>query len=171
MKNDPIADANPKSIFLLPVFYALHMVEEFSLGFVEWADRYFGNFDWTQNLIGNAIFFVCLYLACHAYYKNSVKYLVFGMSGAMWVLSNAFIHISSVILGGEYSPGVVTATLLYIPGGLYLLIRWGKAGVLNAKNLGLSFAVGAMLFMIIPTFFRAILLDSQFAKIFHLASL
>ena len=40
-------------IFLICLFYGLHMVEEFCFGFVPWADRYFGRFDWKQNLIGN----------------------------------------------------------------------------------------------------------------------
>lgn len=163
-------DENPKVIFLLPVFYVLHMVEEFSFGFVEWGDRYFGAFDWTQNLIGNAIFFICLCMACYAYFKNSVKYLWLGMAGAMWVLSNAFIHISCVILGGEYSPGVVTAVLFYVPGGVWFLKRWANKGVLNCRNVCLSFVVGAMLFMLVPTFVRATLFHAKLAKIFHLVS-
>lgn len=170
MNYDRVGDAHPKTIFLLLAFYAIHMVEEFSFGFVGWADRYFGGFDWTQNIIGNTIFFACLLMACYAYYKNPVKYLWLGIAGVMWILSNAFIHISSVILGGEYSPGVVTATVIYVPGGLYFLIMWTRNGVLNLKNVSLSFAVGAMLFMIIPTYVRSILYHAQFAKIFHLVS-
>ena len=146
------------------------MFEEFFFGFVPWADRYFGSFDWTQNIIGNAIFFTLLIVACCAYYINSNKYLWLGMAGAMWVLSNAFIHLSSYILGGEYSPSVVTATLLYLPGGIYLLVRWAKLRLLNIKNLGLSFAVGAMAFMIIPTYARAIVLHAKLAQLFHLVS-
>ena len=68
-----------------------------------------------------AIFFVCLVCVCYLYYKNSTKHLWVGMSCAMWILSNAFLHISATILSAEYSPGVVTATVIYIPGGLYFL--------------------------------------------------
>jgi hypothetical protein len=168
MKDENIVDKKPAVIFISCLIYALHMVEEFTLGFVEWANRYFGNFDWTQNIIGNFIFFVCLVFACYVYYKNPTRYLWVGMSAAMWVLANSFIHISSTILGGEYSPGVITATVLYIPGGLYFLIKWAKKGLLTWKNLALSFVVGGLIFMLIPTFVRAILLDAQFAKIFHL---
>ncbi len=146
------------------------MVEEFTQGFVEWANRYFGSFDWTQNLIGNSIFFVCLTFGCYLYYKDSTKYLWLGMSAAMWVLANSFIHISSTILGGEYSPGLVTAIVLYIPGGLYFLAKWGRKGLLTWKNLILSFVVGGGVFMLIPTFIRSVLLRAQFAKIFHLIS-
>lgn len=168
MQHGPVIDKHPKAIFLLLVFYAVHMAEEFTCGFVPWADRYFGDFDWTQNLIGNALFFACLYLACRAYAKNPAKYLWLGMTGVMWILSNAFLHISATILGGEYSPGVVTATAVYVPGGIYFLTRWARNGVLNAKNISLSFLVGAMAFMLVPTFVRAILLHAQLAKIFHL---
>ncbi len=167
MKDKQIADEKPGAIFIFCLLYAFHMVEEFTLGFVEWGDRYFGNFDWTQNLIGNAIFFVCLAFACYLYYKNPTKYLWVGMSAAMWVLANSFIHISATILGGEYSPGVVTATVLYIPGGLYFLVKWAGKGLLTWKNAILSFAVGGMAFMLVPTFARAVLLNAELAKIFH----
>ena len=168
MKEPATFDENPSAIFVFCLVYALHMVEEFTLGFVEWGDRYFGNFDWTQNLIGNAGFFVFLSLACFLYYKNPSKYLWAGMSAPMWVLSNAFIHISATILGAEYSPGVVTATVLYIPGGVYFLVKWGRKGLLTWKNGILSFAVGGMIFILLPTFIRAVHFHAQLAKLFHL---
>ena len=121
-------------------------------------------------LIGNFIFFVVLAFGCYIYFKNPRKYLWAGMSGSMWVLSNSFTHISANLLGKEYSPGVVTATILYIPSGLYFITQWGKKGVLTWKNLTLSFVVGAMIFMLIPTFVRATILRAKLAKIFHLVS-
>lgn len=170
MKKEPFIDEKPGRIFILCLIYGLHMVEEFTFGFVEWADRYLGKFDWTQNLIGNFMFFVILTFGCYLYYKNPKKYLWAGMAGSMWVLSNSFIHISATLLGNEYSPGLVTATVFYLPSGLYFIIQWGKKGMLNWKNLTLSFVVGAMIFMLIPTFVRAILLHAELAKIFHLVS-
>ncbi|MBF0528830.1 MAG: HXXEE domain-containing protein [Deltaproteobacteria bacterium] len=167
MKYNRLVDGNPNIIFLMPIFYALHMVEEFSLGFVEWGDRYFGNFDWTQNIIGNTMFFIFLCLACYAYYRDPTKHLWLGMAGAMWILANSFLHISAVVLGGEYSPGVVTATVFYLPGGLYFLLGWKRNGLLNWRNIIPSFILGAMIFMIIPTFARAIHYHAQLAKIFH----
>ena len=168
MTDTPNRDDKPRTIFILCLLYACHMVEEFTMGFVPWADRYFGEFDWTQNLIGNAMFFVCLSVACWLYYRDPAKHLWLGMAGAMWVLANAFLHISTTILGGEYSPGVVTATMLYVPGGSYFLFRWGRKGLLTWRNLALSFAVGAMAFMIVPTFARAIALHAELAKVFFL---
>jgi len=170
MEKETSIDEKPGRIFVLCLIYGFHMVEEFTFGFVEWADRYFGKFDWTQNLIGNFIFFVLLAFGCYLYYKNPRKYLWAGMAGSMWVLSNAFIHISATLLGNEYSPGLVTAIVLYIPGGLYFIIQWGKQGVLTWKVLALSFVVGAMILMLIPTFIRAILLHAELARIFHLVS-
>lgn len=168
MKEPSAIEEKSGKIFILCLIYGLHMIEEFTLGFVEWADRYFGKFDWTQNLIGNALFLAILALGCYFYYKNPIKYLWAGMAGSMWVLSNAFIHLSSYLLTGEYSPGMVTAIIFYIPCGLYFLIYWGKQGVLTWKNLTLSFVVGALIFMLIPTFTRATLLHAKFAEIFHL---
>jgi hypothetical protein len=161
-------DNQSGAIFLICLFYGLHMVEEFAFGFVPWADRYFGRFDWTQNLIGNFIFLVCVAAACYLYYENPTRYLLVGMSAAMWILANAFLHISCTILGREYSPGVVTATALYIPGGVYFLSQWGRNGLLTLENVLLSFFVGAMIFMLIPTFARAVHFRARIAEIFHL---
>jgi hypothetical protein len=158
----------PGAVFVFCLLYALHMVEEFSLGFVEWADRYFGKFDWTQNLIGNAGFFALLFLACRLYYKNPARYLWAGMSAAMWVLCNAFLHVSSTILGAEYSPGAVTATILYLPGGICFLVMWGRKGLLTWKNAAVSCAVGGMVFMLLPTFIRAAYFHARLAELFHI---
>ncbi len=72
MNDHRVVDDKPATIFLLCLIYTVHMVEEFSLGFVEWADRYFGKFDWTQNLIGNSVYLLLLIAACYLYYKNAV---------------------------------------------------------------------------------------------------
>ena len=170
MKKENFLDEKQGEIFLLCLVYGFHMVEEFKFGFVEWANKYFGSFDWTQNLIGNSLFFVVLSFGCYLYYRNPTKYLWVGMAGSMWVLSNSFLHISSFLLTNEYSPGVVTATLLYIPCGIYFLIQWGKNGVLNWKNLTLSFIVGGMIFMLIPSFVRSLYFHAKLAEIFHLVS-
>ena len=161
-------DSHSGAIFLICVFYGLHMVEEFSFGFVQWADRYFGRFDWKQNLVGNFAFLVCVTGACYLYYVDPSRYLWAGMSAVMWILANAFLHISCTILGREYSPGVVTATALYIPCGIYFLFMSGRRGLLTWENVLLSFLVGAMIFMLIPTFARAVHFRAQIAKIFHL---
>lgn len=158
----------PKAIYFLCLIYSIHMVEEFSLGFVEWADKYFGYFNWTQNLIGNTIFMILLIAACYIYVKNPKKNQWIGMAGVMWVLTNAFIHLSATILGKEYSPGLITALVLYIPVGVGFLIMWKKNRLLNAKNILLSFLVGGFIVMLLPTFVRAIINKAELAKIFNL---
>jgi hypothetical protein len=144
------------------------MVEEFSCGFVPWADRYFGRFDWRQNLIGNAAFVFLVAGACFLYSADPSRFLVAGMSAAMWILANAFLHVSSTILGREYSPGVVTATVLYIPGGIYFFSQWDEQGVLTWANAAIAFLLGGMMFMLVPTFARAMIFRARLAKIFRL---
>ena len=149
MTDVPIVDEKSAAIFIVCLFYAVHMVEEFSFGFVEWADRYFGRFDWKQNLLGNSIFFVFVVAACWGYYENHTRYLWAGMSVIMWILANSFIHISCNMLGREYSPGVVTAAGIYVPGGVYFLVKWSGLGLLSWSNIIFSFLVGAILFMLL----------------------
>jgi hypothetical protein len=168
MHNEHVIDEKPGLIYFMCLFYGLHMVEEFLFGFVEWADRYFGSFDWTQNIIGNTMFFAFMVAACRLYRKDPDKHLWAGMSLAMWILTNFCIHGAATVLGGEYSPGVVTATAVYLPAGVYFLARWGRRGVLTWRNMLLSFAVGGLAFMLVPSLIRAVYLHAQFARIFGL---
>ena len=91
------------------------MVEEFSLGFVSWD---FGNFDWTQNLIGNSIYMLLLVTIFVLYYKNPTKNFWLGLSGVMWILSNSFIHISATMLSGEYAPNT---NVIFCNGNFYFI--------------------------------------------------
>ena len=113
------------------------MVEKFSCGLVPWADRYFGRFDWKENLIGIALFFFVVSLACLLSAMNPARYLVAGMAALMWILASAFLHISTKIMGREYSPGVVTATVLCVPAAIWFLSCWHKEGVLTWEEWGL----------------------------------
>lgn len=163
-------EGNSKMIFGLCVIYAIHMVEEFSLGFVEWADVYFGKFDWTQNLVGNSMYMILLFVACLMYCRDPRKYLWLGMSGVMWILANFFIHASATILGRQYSPGMMTAALLYFPVGCFFLVKWGRARLFDARNLSISISLGAFGVMLIPTFVRAVIFHAKLAQVFHLVS-
>lgn len=88
-----------------------------------------------KNLIGNSVFFVCVAAACYLYHKNPTRCLWAGMFCAMRIPANAFLHISCSILGREYSPCVVSATAIYIPGGIYFLLNWGGKGLLTWENM------------------------------------
>lgn len=168
MKPTDAMNRNPRWIFILCAIYGLHMVEEFTLGFVEWADRYFGHFDWTQNLIGNSAYLILLATACFFYARNPAKHLWLGLAGTLWVLSNAFIHLSATVLGGEYSPGLFTALVLYVPVGIWLVAFWARQKRINWKNLTLAFLTGGLLIMLLPTFIRSAAFHAQLARIFHL---
>jgi hypothetical protein len=83
-------------------------------------------------------------------------------------VANSFIHISCTTLGREYSPGVVTAVLIYLPGGVYFLVKWAGSGLLTWNNIVFSILIGAMFFMLVPTFARAVYFHARLAKVFHL---
>jgi hypothetical protein len=68
-------DSHSGAIFVICLVYGLHMEEEFAFGFVPWADRYFGSFDWKKNLIGNFMFLVYVAGACYLYDVDPARYL------------------------------------------------------------------------------------------------
>jgi hypothetical protein len=167
MRGERILDNRPGLIFLICLFYAVHMVEKYWVSIVEWRDRYFVSYAWTQNLPLDLMFFVCMTTACYLYYKDPTRYLWAGMSAAMWILTNSFLHILCVLLCREFCPGGVTATVVYVPGGLFFLGMWGRKGLLTLRNIAISFLLGGVLFMIVPTIAWPTF-HAQIARLTHL---
>lgn len=51
---------------------------------------------------------------------------------------NVFSHLGATITHRAYTPGVLTAPTVALPGSLYILHRLMKAGLVGWRSLGLS---------------------------------
>jgi len=139
-------------VWLFPVVYALHIVEEYGTGFPAWMTRHMhASMDNAGFVLNNALFMAIL-LATTAWASASRSRLsAFVFLG--WASGNLFwnfiFHLVTTIHADSYSPGLATASLLYYPVSIWggvLAVRQQRLGV--AAVLG-AFAVGAALMMFV----------------------
>ncbi len=138
-------------LWLVPVAYLVHILEE-SPRFVPWAQKYLGAPEtFGQFVIGNIIFMAYVIIATSlAIFYPSELTLVIGLSTAAWIFSNFLIHAYYTLRTGEYSPGVVTASAIYVPVSLYIYYNFLGSGLLNSLDIILSIIIGFAV-MYVPT--------------------
>ncbi len=138
-------------LWLVPVAYFVHILEE-SPRFVPWAQKYIGAPEtFRQFIVGNVIFMAYIIIATSlAIFYPSKLTLIIGLSTAAWIFSNFLIHAYFTLRTGEYSPGVVTASAIYVPVSVYIYYNFLGSGLLNTLDIVLSIIIGFGI-MYIPT--------------------
>jgi len=126
----------------------IHVGEEYLGGWVDWVQS-FAPVTVTQFVIVNAAFV----LLCIAGSIVGARSLLFSLSVASLIFINALLHLVMTVITKRYSPGVVSAALLYIP--LALLAYYLSA---NSGQLTLFEGVGSgllgLLWMALPVGFQ-----------------
>ena len=108
--------------WLFPATYLLHIAEEDWGGFPAWLSAAAGASLSRQDfLIINAIAFAVMTTIVIAAQRGLGAWTIAALGTVVSI--NAALHIGGSVLTGSYSPGVVTATLLWLPLGLYTLRR------------------------------------------------
>ncbi len=140
-------------VWWFPAAYALHICEEYGTGFPAWMTRHM-HADMTNRvfLLNNALFMVILLsVSAWASVRRSrlSAFVFFG-----WASGNLFwnfiFHLVTTLYADSYSPGLVTASLLYYPVSLWgalLAVRDGRLGVAGV-TAGFAVGAGVMLFVV-----------------------
>jgi hypothetical protein len=139
-------------VWLFPAVYALHIVEEYGTGFPAWMTRHMhASMDNPGFLLNNALFMAIL-LATTAWASlgrsrlSAFVFLAWASGNLFW---NFIFHLVTTLLADSYSPGLVTASLLYYPvslGGGVLAVRQQRLTLLGVLG---AFAIGAALMMFV----------------------
>lgn len=113
----PPADRLRRGLLLAPLVFVAHFLEE-SPGFVAWFNAHVtrgitADLFWTVNATGLVIT-VLLTLACWTSNSPAAVVLMVGWLSFL-MLTNAVFHVTGAILDRRYVPGLVTASLLYLP--------------------------------------------------------
>jgi len=139
-------------VWLFPAVYALHIVEEYGTGFPAWMTRHMhASMDNPGFLLNNALFMAIL-LATTAWASlsrsrlSAFVFLSWASGNLFW---NFIFHLVTTLQADSYSPGLVTASLLYYPVSL-----WGGALAVRQERLTVfgvlgAFAIGAALMMFV----------------------
>jgi hypothetical protein len=124
--------------------YGLHVFEEFSLNWRDWARAVIGlRVEWSDFYVVNALVIVLGIVATNLASAAPAVALSFP---ALMLINAVFFHIVPVIVTrGRYSPGVATAIVLFLPIGYACFHVAGAAGLLDTGALVASFAIAAAL--------------------------
>ena len=137
-------------IILAPLIFALHHFEEHIIfNFREWRLKYFldNNTLSTEEVLIRLISLLLIMVIVHIVKKNrgSAHVVMFFLMTTQVV--NAFFHIFFSFYFLDFSPGAITATLLYLPVN-YLIFRaaFHEGYLANAPELLLIFVAASLTF-------------------------
>lgn len=138
-------------IWLMPAVYAVHIVEEYAGGFPAWVQSIGGDMTDLAFVLNNALFMaILLGLTTWAWARPSQRSAFFLLC---WASGNLFwnfiFHLATTVLYNRYSPGLITAVLLYYPVSLAVARAALREQALNRDAFALAAAVGAALMLFV----------------------
>ena len=115
-------------VWLLPLAYACHLVEEWLGGFRLWIAAVAGAPMPAAAFVAiNTVGFV-LFLAAARRTTQRESSGWIGVAMATILLVNGMLHVVGTLVAGSYSPGLITSVILYLPLSQLLLLRaWYQA--------------------------------------------
>ncbi len=136
-------------IWLMPAAYLLHIVEEYLGGFPEWVTHdVHGRFDDTAFALNNLAFMAILVTLVYANFRKrtlarTVALAVFASANLFW---DALFHLGMTPILDRYSPGLLTAMLLYYPICLLIGVIVVRQEILTGRRFALALLGGLALF-------------------------
>ena len=137
-------------IVLGPLIYALHHYEEHIIfNFREWRLRYFAdnNPNSTEEVLVTLISLLLIMVVIHLIKNNrgSAHIVLFFLMTTQ--VANAFFHIFFSFYYYDFSPGVITATVLYLPANVMIIKAAFKENILRSRSeLSILFFLGMLTF-------------------------
>ena len=132
------------TLWAVAVSCALHPVEEYFTGWQAWALQTLGIvMPTTRFFVANAVLVVVALLCARVGWRRPTLCLVIPAA----TLANAiFFHILPALVQGRVSPGVYTATLLYVPFSSWALLGARRDGV-PGRAIAIAMVAGTLMMM------------------------
>jgi hypothetical protein len=156
--NQPVGTASSPIgpwVWLFPIAYGLHIAEEYWLHFPDWVSHLSQSFvSNPQFLFLNSALWLLMVVSVVAIRaRTSLAWLVATLAAILGI--NAALHLLGSLVTRTYSPGSITAALLYLPLVLYafrqVLPRLTRGLALRAIGLGAGIHLGVMLLAAHPS--------------------
>jgi len=110
-------------LWLFVPAYVLHMAEEWFGGFPLWIGKIVGHpLQETAYVVINGIALVLVVLGIRAAVQSE-RYGWVGVAIATIALINTVAHAAGAAVTGSYSPGLISAVVLYVPLGALTIMR------------------------------------------------
>jgi hypothetical protein len=143
------------ALLFAPLAYALHHIEEHVLfHFREWRLKYFAD---NNPLSTEAVFCILtaitlIYLILHALSRTRAS----AQSAILFLMAtqlhNAFFHVGGTLYFNDWSPGTITAVLLYLPVSATVLVTARREEWITRKSGTVLFLLGGGLFWAFEAF-------------------
>lgn len=134
-------------LWLCVAAYGIHVLEEYMLNWRAWARNVLKlPAEWNDFYITNALVIV-LGMACA---MTAAQWPILALGFPALMLINAvFFHVAPfLVTRGRFSPGLLTAVLLFLPLGISTF----RSVQLDASQIAISIGIGVLL-MVTPIFF------------------
>jgi len=137
------------SLLFAPLAYALHHIEEhIFFDFREWRTLYFpdNNQIPTEAVVCLLMATTLVYLILHSSRRTKASawgVLIFLMATQV---HNIVFHVGGTIVFRDYSPGTLTAVLLYLPVNVLILRKASQAGWIDRRSGVVLFLLGGAMF-------------------------
>ncbi len=161
-RQEPWSDPS-RIVLLAPLVFGVHVLEE-APGFVRWFNSLVQRgISWDQFLVVNVMAFLITLLIAGvaAAARSRVAMLVaVGWLGFL-MFANAVLHLAGTAVHAKYSPGVVTATLLYLP-----YFGWFTSLVHRRCGIALRTLLATTVVAALPMFVHGYLIVFRGARLF-----
>jgi hypothetical protein len=142
----PIDSLFARAVWLAPVAYAVHFLEEY-LGFPQWVAAHFSTVFSQARFQRNGIVFMatlvglCLIVSR---LRSKTTVLLFLTYASGLFLHNGLFHLGATVFLQTYSPGLATSVLLHIPLSLLLVFSALRAGLIGRAQVLVAFVLGGI---------------------------
>lgn len=148
------------ALLFAPLAYAIHHFEEHIIfNFRDWRLQYFSD---NNPLSTEALFIILtaitlIYIILHAIIENraSAQSVILFLMAAQ--AANVIFHTGGTILFSHFSPGLITAILLYLPVNFIIAKKASQEGWVTKKSLTILFIFGSLLFGLFELFGPALI--------------
>jgi hypothetical protein len=129
------------TLWVVVMVLGLHFLEEFALDIRTWLQGVFNvPVTWEQcHLVNAAVTLMAIGGAMIGWRKAELSLIM----PAILIVNAFFFHLAFSIIWRSYSPGTVSALLLFVPSGVWCFIGAHRDGVLTRPALYVS-AAGAV---------------------------
>ena len=133
------------SYWLPLIVFIPHMIEEYPR-FPAWATRHFGATSKAWYVYSHVLYVTIAVPVClWAESASSQDWgRIVGTALMITLAINGVFHIVTTFLFREYSPGVVTGTLLLFPATGYMLLLTVRESLLTTPQIGVAVVIGIL---------------------------
>ena len=139
---------NSKLFRLIPITFLIHVLEEYLLGFPEWASRHFGSITTVSFFILSHIPLIAIVIFAStigAKGKPKSSQLVLGFIIQTVLFTNGLFHVVTSFMFDEISPGTFTSVAIYFPFSMYFYHYLVSKQQLSIRQFIIGFSIGSFI--------------------------